>query len=109
MEREESARRRKAEEDEPARIEEAARIEASTKEKKSAEARVAAQKEATRLKALANPVKQGPCTRRSYAGMGGKALRVFLSSTFRDMNDEREILLKKYIPGLRQMLSEQHI
>ena len=46
---------------------------------------------------------------RSYGNVGGRGLRVFLSSTFRDMQGEREILLKKYIPALRQLLSERGV
>ena len=43
---------------------------------------------------------------RAYSKMGGQTLRLFLSSTFRDMNDERDIFLKRYVPALRQHCSE---
>ena len=39
---------------------------------------------------------------RGYADIGGQSLRIFLSSTFRDMSGERELLMKKYVPALRQ-------
>jgi hypothetical protein len=43
------------------------------------------------------------CTmHRSYGKMGGQTLRIFLSSTFRDMNDERDIFLRRHVPVLRQ-------
>ena len=43
---------------------------------------------------------------RAYGKMGGQTLRIFLSSTFRDMNDERDIFLKRYVPALRQHCAE---
>ncbi|KAL1515510.1 hypothetical protein AB1Y20_002132 [Prymnesium parvum] len=49
------------------------------------------------------------CMQRGYFAMGGRTLRIFLSSTFRDMNGEREILLKKYAPALRQMGRERGV
>ena len=36
-----------------------------------------------------------PTMRRMYRLMAGRSLRIFLSSTFRDMNDERSIFTKR--------------
>ena len=43
---------------------------------------------------------------RGYNKMGGQTLRVFLSSTFRDMNGERDTFVQKYLPALRQHCAE---
>ena len=43
---------------------------------------------------------------RSYNKMGGQTLRIFLSSTFRDMNGERDTFVQKYLPALRQHCTE---
>ena len=40
---------------------------------------------------------------RNYSKLGGKTLRVFLSSTFSDMTGEREIFTRQYVGALRQM------
>ena len=39
----------------------------------------------------------------------GRSLRVFLSSTFRDMNEEREIFTKRYAAALRQVAKERGV
>jgi hypothetical protein len=43
---------------------------------------------------------------RSYKKMGGRTLRIFLSSTFRDMNIERDVFVRRYVPALRQRCTE---
>ena len=43
-----------------------------------------------------------PTMKRGYAEMQGRSLRIFLSSTFRDMNGERAIFTKRYAASLRQ-------
>ncbi|KAL1499076.1 hypothetical protein AB1Y20_013591 [Prymnesium parvum] len=65
------------------------------------------QQYANKLNAIGLPL---PLTlHRGYGNIGGKTLRVFLSSTFRDMQEERQMLLKRYIPALRQLLSERGV
>ena len=46
---------------------------------------------------------------RCYADIGGQSLRIFLSSTFRDMSGERELLMKKYVPALRQVCHDKGV
>ena len=43
---------------------------------------------------------------RAYKKMGGQTLRIFLSSTFRDMNVERDVFVRRYVPALRQRCAE---
>ena len=47
-----------------------------------------------------------PTMERRYGKMGGQTLRIFLSSTFRDMNAERDVFMKRYVPALRQTCQE---
>jgi hypothetical protein len=50
-----------------------------------------------------------PTMARDYSAMRGRSVRVFLSSTFRDMNDERAIFLKRFAPSLRQQALERGV
>ena len=46
---------------------------------------------------------------RNYSKLGGQTLRIFLSSTFRDMNAERQIVMTKYVPALKQICLEKGV
>ena len=46
---------------------------------------------------------------RGYSDIGGQSLRIFLSSTFRDMSKEREELMRKYVPALRALCHEKGV
>lgn len=50
-----------------------------------------------------------PTLVRGYRQMRGRSVRVFLSSTFRDMNDERAVFLKRFAPSLRQQAVERGV
>ena len=50
-----------------------------------------------------------PTMHRKYKESTGRSLRVFLSSTFRDMNEEREIFTKRYAAALRQVAKERGV
>ena len=50
-----------------------------------------------------------PAMRRVYRDLIGSSLRIFLSSTFRDMNGEREIFIKRYSSALRQVAKERGV
>ncbi|MGC4081013.1 MAG: tetratricopeptide repeat protein [Vicinamibacterales bacterium] len=42
-------------------------------------------------------------------GAGGREMRVFVSSTFRDMQAEREVLVKKVFPRIRSVCAERSV
>ena len=41
--------------------------------------------------------------------MSGRAIRIFLSSTFRDFGEERDLLVRKVFPTLRAKLQSRFV
>jgi hypothetical protein len=42
-------------------------------------------------------------------GMGSRSVRIFLSSTFRDFGEERDLLVRKVFPALRARLKDRFV
>ena len=54
-------------------------------------------------------MQEGNQMRAQPTASGERKIRVFVSSTFRDMHDDRDILVKKTFPQLRKLCAERAV